>query len=59
MLSRVGSWREVFKACMEGMIFVLGLEEKRMVGKKKTNEWRNRAMRENRLAWEPETVWRN
>lgn len=41
------------------MIFVLGLEEKRMVGKKKTNEWKNRAMRENRLAWEPETVWRN
>lgn len=31
MLSMVGSWREVYKAYMEGMIFVLGPEEKRMI----------------------------
>lgn len=27
MWSMVGSWREVIKACMEGIIFVLGSEE--------------------------------
>lgn len=46
------SWREVIKACMEGIIFALGSEKqpeekKRMQNKKKkkTSEWRNRTMR--------------
>lgn len=31
VLSMVGSWREVYKAYREGMIFVLGPKEKRMI----------------------------
>lgn len=52
-----GELEEVIKAYMEGMIFALGPEWGEN-HRRKTSEWRNRAVRENRLFQAPEMVWR-